>query len=126
MRGPGKRVVAVVVAVLAFAACSGDDSAVTGDEPAPAVTADGGGALVGSAVTLTMVGLAFEPSDVAVPQGGTLTIRNQDTVAHTFTMDEGSIDVSLEPAQQMEVTPDAGGGFHCEIHPSMTGTLAIG
>jgi plastocyanin len=73
-----------------------------------------------------MAGFAFEPSSVSVPEGDSLTLRNEDTAAHTFTMDDGSLDVSLEPGQQVEVTPEAGGAFHCEIHPAMTGTLTLG
>jgi plastocyanin len=111
----------VLAAVTGLAACSSDG----GDEPATQTTQTGGGPADG-VVTVTIAGFAFEPSSVVLPAGDTLTIRNEDTAAHTFTMDDGSLDVSLEPGQQVEVTPETGGPFHCEIHASMTGTLALG
>jgi plastocyanin len=112
-------VLAAVVMAMGAAACSGEGSDPT--EP----PADDGGPVDG-VVTVTIAGFAFEPSSVALPAGDTLTIRNEDSAAHTFTMDDGSLDVSLEPGQQVEVTPETGGPFHCEIHASMTGTLELG
>lgn len=111
----------VMALAMGLAACSGDGA----DEPTTQTTQTGGGPVDG-VVTVTIAGFAFEPSSVALPEGDSLTIRNEDTAAHTFTMDDGSLDVSLEPGQQVKVTPEAGGPFHCEIHASMTGTLALG
>lgn len=115
------RAALVLVTVAGLAACS-DDGA---DGSTTQTTQTGGGPADG-VVTVTIAGFAFEPSSVVLPAGDTLTIRNEDTAAHTFTMDDGSLDVSLEPGQQVEVTPETGGPFHCEIHASMTGNLALG
>lgn len=120
MRTGWVRASIVIAMVLVVGACSGDEEA-----PEPGGGSQGGGPADG-VVTVTMAGSAFEPSSVTLPEGDSLTVRNEDTAAHTFTMDDGSLDVSLEPGQQVEVTPVTGGAFHCEIHPSMTGTLRIG
>ena len=120
MRAGWARASVVIAAVLIVGGCSGSE-----ESPEPSGAPQDGGPADG-VVTVTMAGLAFEPSAVTVSEGDSLTLRNEDATAHTFTMDYGSLDVSLEPGQQVEVTPEAGGGFHCEIHPAMTGTLTLG
>ena len=120
MRTGWARASIAIAMVLVVGACSGSE-----ETPEPAGGSEGGGPADG-VVNLTMAGFAFEPSSVTLPGGDSLTVRNEDTATHTFTMDDGSLDVSLEPGQQVEVTPETGGAFHCEIHPSMTGTLTIG
>lgn len=114
--------------VLVFAVgCSDDGTSPTGTtSEASTDGGDGGGGVTDGVVTLTIAGFAFEPATVTLPEGDSLTVRNEDTATHTFTMDDGTIDETLEPGDQVVVTPGAAGGFHCEIHPSMTGTLEIG
>ena len=70
-----------------------------------------------------IVDFAFEPPDVLAGEDGTLTITNEGDSTHTFTMDDGSIDEELEPGATVDVVIGDAGGFHCEIHPTMTGTV---
>ena len=121
MWGSVVRTMVVVAATVALGACSGSD---TSSPPTDSGTGDGGPA--DGVVTVTIAGFAFEPATVTLTEGDSLTIRNEDTASHTFTMDDGSIDESLASGDQVEVTPSAAGAFHCELHPSMTGTLVFG
>jgi len=107
-------------------ACSGDDTSSVEPTGAPADAGTETGGPTSGVSTVTIAGFAFEPASVTLPEGDALTVRNEDTATHTFTMDDGSIDETLEPGDQVEVTPEAAGGFHCEIHPSMTGSLSFG
>lgn len=110
----------LIVVALVTVACSGAD---TTAEPTQGGSAAGP---ADGAVTVTIAGFAFEPSSVTVTQGDSITVRNEDPTAHTFTMDDGSIDESLDPGESVEVTPTTAGAFHCTIHASMTGTLSFG
>ncbi len=87
----------------------------------------GGGGGVGGGADLTIANFAFEPSTLRVGEGRTITVTNEDSVAHTFTTDDGAVDVEVGGGETVEVTLSgvSGGGFHCEFHPSMTGTLEV-
>ncbi len=78
--------------------------------------------------TITAEGFAFNPATLQVPSGETtLTITNNDGATHTFTLDDGSADQEVPAGESIEVTVNitASTGFHCKIHPSMTGTLEV-
>jgi plastocyanin len=89
---------------------------------------DGGGDGRGG-LTLTIKGFAFQPNTLSAPGGqqSTVTITNEDSVTHNFTLDDGGVSRDVAPGQTVEVTvpfPAAGtAGFHCKFHPSITGTL---
>jgi plastocyanin len=57
----------------------------------------------------------------------TLTVTNKDTTEHTFTLDDGSSDTKLTPGSTETITLNLTQtvGWHCSIHPSMTGTLNV-
>ncbi|MEO8476543.1 MAG: cupredoxin domain-containing protein [Actinomycetota bacterium] len=117
----GRRWVIAVVAGVALlgAACGGENDS---------STAPTGGGVVPTTAAIGIADLAFEPSTLTVASGSTtITVTNSDTVTHTFTLDDGSVDESIDPGQSVEVTVDltASTGFHCKIHPSMTGTLQV-
>jgi plastocyanin len=110
----------VLVVALGTIACSSEETS----EPV-----DGGGTTSEPAAedgTLTISGLSFSPSSVVTGPGGALTIVNEDGVSHTFTMDDGSLDEPIGGGETVEVTITAAGSFHCEIHPSMTGSVSLG
>jgi plastocyanin len=89
----------------------------------------GGGADGRGGLTLTIKGFAFQPKTLSAPGGqqSTVTITNEDSVTHNFTLDDGGVSRDVAPGQTVEVTvpfPAAGtAGFHCKFHPSITGTL---
>lgn len=129
MRGPRVLFVALIGCTLFATACS-DDAA--DDAPPPAQ--DGGGEGAGGdepLPTTAAVGIAdaaFEPSILTIASGRTdITVTNADAAAHTFTLDDGSVDEAVPAGGSTTVTVDlsASAGFHCSIHPSMTGTLQV-
>lgn len=111
----------VFVVAMVLAACGGDDDggATTGSTTGP--TGGSGG------TAITIEGLAFDPSTLQVSGETILTITNNDGVTHTFTLDDGSVDEEIPGGESIDVTvaPSETTGFHCKIHPSMTGTLEV-
>jgi plastocyanin len=78
--------------------------------------------------TVTIQGFAFHPATVTVNVGDTVTWTNSDGVAHTATANNGSFDTeAISPGSSKSVTFNAAGtfGYHCEIHPSMHGTVVV-
>jgi plastocyanin len=69
----------------------------------------------------------YDPGDLTVAVGTTVTWTNAGAVAHTVTADDGvSFDSGdLGPENTFSFTPDTPGafGYHCTYHPWMTGTL---
>ena len=128
-------VLAVAALALVTAACSSSSSTSTAPigstasmpSTAPTSTGGGGGGGVSSA-TIVAEGFAFSPNSVDVKAGKvTLTVTNNDTTAHTFTLDDGSSSTDLPPGKTVTITLDLTKtvGWHCNIHPSMTGTLNV-
>ncbi|MGH2580902.1 MAG: cupredoxin domain-containing protein [Actinomycetota bacterium] len=88
---------------------------------------DGGGG--GGGLTITIKDFAFDPDTLSAPGGqqAPVTITNEDSVTHSFTLDDGGVSRDVPAGQTVEVTvpfpASATAGFHCKFHPSMTGTL---
>ena len=119
-------VAGLFVLALLVAACGGDDNgggstASTGGD-ATAETGGGGGG-----TTITIANFAFDPNTITVSGPTDVTVTNDDDAAHTFTADDGSFDVEIEPGGEETVTVDVSQttGFHCEFHPDMTGTVEV-
>ncbi|HEX9121759.1 MAG TPA: cupredoxin domain-containing protein, partial [Actinomycetota bacterium] len=95
----------------------------------PSATATSGGGGGASSASITAQGFAFLPNAVTVSAGKvTLTVTNKDGTEHTFTLDDGSSSTNLDPGKTVTITLDLSStvGWHCSIHPSMTGTLTVG
>jgi plastocyanin len=140
-RGIATTVPAVLLATL-LAACggSGDTAEPEADPGSPATGQTGGtGGEQSSSPSasgspnveesiIVMSDFAYSVP-ATVPAGATVTVRNEDAVAHTVTSDEpGVFDVAVDPGQEMELTvPDSAGDypFHCTPHPNMTATLVV-
>ncbi len=89
---------------------------------------DTGGGEGGATGDITMVDNAFQPAEVTVAAGDTVTLVNTGQAPHTFTVEGGEIDEELEPGAEAEVTIDLEAGsypFVCEFHPEMTGNLTV-
>ena len=72
--------------------------------------------------------LTFSPKVITVKAGTIVTFTNDDTTAHTVTSDDGTFDTGTIAAGDSLTLPfDEPGTFayHCEIHPSMTGTVIV-
>ena len=112
---------------LVVAACSSDDggggtTATTGGATGSTAATGGGGG-----TTITIAGFAFDPSTITVSGPTEVTITNNDSTTHTFTLDDGSVDQTMDPGATETVTVDvsASTGFHCNIHPQMTGQIEV-
>lgn len=124
-------VTALLAIAVVAAACGGDDG--NGEDgnggPTAGATGETAGATGdgGGASDITIEGFAFSPSTVEVSGETTLTVTNEDGAAHTFTLDDGSVDERLDPGASAEVTVNVSEttGFSCTIHPQMTGTLEV-
>jgi len=67
-------------------------------------------------------------SPITVGTGGTVTVTNNDGVDHTWTSDDGAFDSGvLASGASFEFTFTEAGEFayRCEIHPSMTSSVAV-
>ena len=120
------RLVGVVFALgLLFAACSddsGDDGG--GGDAASDSGSDSGG---GCEADVCLENTAFNPGDITVSVGDSVTWQNVDGTDHTVTADDGDFDEELADGDTYEETFDEAGeiAYHCEIHPSMTGTITV-
>jgi plastocyanin len=92
------------------------DAPDTTDGAAPAGTAE-----------IVISGFSFS-EDITVPVGTTVIIRNDDSAGHTWTADDGAFDTGfIDAGATVEVTMTEAGtfAFHCEVHPSMKGTITV-
>jgi plastocyanin len=122
-------VAGLFVLSLVVAACSSDDNgggttATTGGATGSTAATGGGG---GGGTTITIAGFAFDPDTITLSGPTEVTVTNEDTTTHTFTLDDGSVDETVDPGATVTVTVDvsAATGFHCNIHPQMTGQIEV-
>lgn len=113
---------------LVLAACGGDDDG--GDTTGPTAATgetNGGGGGGGGGTEIVIEGFAFNPSTITVSGPTEVTVTNNDTAPHTFTLDDGSADLALGAGETGTATVEVSEttGFHCAIHPSMTGTVEV-
>jgi plastocyanin len=135
-RSKRTRLVAGIFGVaLVLAACGGDDNggeptgpgATTEETGATGATGGNGGGGGGGGDEIIISGFAFQPSTIEVSGPTEFTIVNEDSVAHTFTLDDGSIDETLAGGGSVTVTIDVSEsqGFVCRFHPGMEGTVEV-
>jgi plastocyanin len=127
----------VLLLVVGVAACGSDDggnvassgsssTSGPGSDAYGAGGADAGGAQAGAAVDIK--DLSFSPKVLEVKAGDEVTITNDDSTEHTFTLDDGSFDSGhIKAGSSTKHTFAEAGTFsyHCEIHPSMKGTIEV-
>jgi plastocyanin len=115
---------------LVVAGCGDDDDdeggggAATTEEPA------GGGGGGGSGGTeVSMEGIAFNPAEVTVKAGDTVTWTNNDSVAHDVTADsfKSGAGGGMSGGDTFEHTFQEAGSFDyvCTVHPGMEGTVVV-
>ncbi len=80
-------------------------------------------------VSIETKSFAFSPAIIKIKAGGTITFTNRDSVAHSFTADDGkSFDSGLVGKDQTKTVTAPKPGeypFHCTPHPYMKGTLIV-
>jgi plastocyanin len=71
--------------------------------------------------------LRFKPSSVTVDRGTRIRFVNAGTLTHTTTEHTGLWDERLSPGDKFTRRFRRAGefGFHCTIHPAMTGTITV-
>jgi plastocyanin len=82
-----------------------------------------------STTTVDIRDHAFNPAQLNVAPGTTVTFVNNDTEAHTATANDGLFDSGvLEPGSSFDVWLDGSGTvtYHCELHPDMQGSIVVG
>jgi plastocyanin len=84
----------------------------------------------GKNMTVSIKNFAFNPPNMTVAPGTTLTWVNNDQVPHTATATNpaGVFDSgTLQPGQSYSFTFNKPGtyAYHCAIHPYMTGTVTV-
>jgi plastocyanin len=128
--------IACVALTLTFAACGDDDDDDGGGGSAATTTTEqtdtgGGGGGGAEAASVDIPEIAFEPADITVKAGTTVTWTNSDDIPHTVTKEGGpgaEFDSGdLDPGSTFEQTFDAPGkvGYVCTIHPGQAGTVTV-
>ena len=73
---------------------------------------------------------SFVPQFISMPIESTVSWTNDDSIQHTITSDEEGLFVSgpISPGETFDNTFDTPGefGYHCSIHPWMTGRVMVG
>jgi plastocyanin len=72
---------------------------------------------------------AFVPSEISVSSATIVSWSNDDSIDHTITADEGGLFDSgpISPGDTFDNVFDSRGefGYHCSIHPFMTGVVIV-
>jgi plastocyanin len=101
----------LVVAVVGISAgCGGDDD--DDEAAAPAETATETEAAAGGR-TVDMTEFAFEPKDLTVSQGETITAETTGSTVHNLTIEEGPD--PEQPSKELAATPDVQPGDSAEL-----------
>jgi plastocyanin len=122
------------IAVLAFAAIAAAQPVVvpadTTTTPAESATpTESTTPAPNSTTTVDISDNAFNPAQLNVASGTTVTFVNNGTVPHTATADNGAFDTGeLQPGYSMDVYLEGSGTvtYHCELHPEMQGSIVVG
>jgi plastocyanin len=100
--------------------CGDDDDSSSGDD-----TSGSGD----SVATITAVDISYDPTELTVGAGDTITLHNEDDVEHSFTIDDADVDGEAEGGEDADIVmPDEPGtyDFYCRYHPDqMQGTLTV-
>lgn len=104
-----------------------EPAATAAPTPEPATPAAGTDSAP-QAASVDIVDLDFEPREIEIAVGGTVTWENTGEVAHTVTSRSAGFDSgSLSPGDTFTLTPDTSGtiSYFCQFHSSMQGTIVV-
>lgn len=97
--------------------------------PSPAPTPAPATSQSPAPVSASIQNFKFNPNEIIVKKGTTVTWTNSDSAPHTVTIDQGSGPASglLSQGDSYNYTFDTVGAFeyHCEPHPFMHGTVIV-
>jgi len=100
---------------------AGSAAETSGNAPAPS-----GGAVRSAKVEIA--DFAYNPDPVTIEEGGKVIWKNEDSVAHTATAEDGSFDTgTIEEGKLKSETFKQPGTYTyvCSIHPQMHGTIEV-
>jgi plastocyanin len=128
--------VLVALCALGLTACSSDDDGgTTGAETGTTGTTGNDGCVdltgEGATFTITIADFAFDPNCFTARASQGISIENQDSAEHTFTVTGTDIDVPIAAGQTFNGEPISGAvspgtyDFLCTLHPTMTGQVTI-
>lgn len=108
----------MLVSALVLVACNGAE-----DEPDTTAQEEAG------AGEVVMANISFQPDELTVPVGATVTWTNEDGVSHTTTSEETVWDSdTMTSGDTFSFTFDEAGtyAYFCEIHPGqMRATITV-
>ncbi len=126
--------------LLVFAACTAGDApaertvspdAATGSpatSPATSPAAEAVACATGSGgESVSVVDFAFEPSEITVSVGDTITWTNNGQAAHTVTFNEGPDCGTISSGEAVSATFNASGTYPyiCRFHSQMEATVTV-
>ncbi len=94
----------------------------------PAASPQASPAAAGLGAEVTMLDIAFDPPQLEIAAGTTVTWTNAEAIPHTVTAADGSFDSGvLEEGGTFQQTFTTAGtvDYACAIHPGMTGTITV-
>ena len=77
---------------------------------------------------VSIKGMKFDPADLTISVGDSVTFTNLDGAPHTATADDGSFDTGrLKKGQSATVTFSTAGAlpYHCEVHKAMKALITV-
>ena len=92
-------------------------------------TADAGADAAAESLAVEIKDFAFNPPEIAVPVGGSVTWTNQDNAPHTATgldreaLQSGAIAFSESFTQAFDTAGTY--EYFCEFHPNMKGSIVV-
>lgn len=83
--------------------------------------------VTGQTYTVEIKNFSFNPQNLIIKAGDTVTWTNKDSVTHDVTIDNGLFDHDLNPGENFSWTFNQTGtyDYHCNIHTYMKGKIIV-
>lgn len=111
----------VAVSLLVLVAGCSDSGRGIQKQPRPPTPASG-------SATIVISSMKFSPGATVAP-GAKVTVRNDDSLPHSVTSDDGLFETGdmAAHAKATFTAPAKPGryGYHCSVHPTMTSSLTV-
>lgn len=78
--------------------------------------------------TVTIQNFAFEPANLTIAAGDTVTFVNTDSAPHTATADDGAFDtkrLSKGKSAKFTFSNSATYSYFCSLHPKMKASITV-
>jgi plastocyanin len=133
------KLIALILASLALglAACGGDDDSGgdSGSSDSSSGQSNGGGASAGTGTSVGMKDIQFDPKDLTVKAGQTVTFTNDESIPHDVHKESGpggdfasGPDGGMQQGDTFKLKLDQPGTYKyvCHVHaPGMAGTITV-